>query len=76
MQYNLVLTLRVVDLSVLRPGTHAVVLIHLVVLSGVFDAPSIFGEVGTLLSGEFRLGSVELDGDEESETSHVYLVVT
>ncbi len=76
MQYDLVLTLRVIHLCVLRPGAHAVVLIHLVVLSGVFDAPSIFGQVGTLLSGEFGLGSVELDGDKEGEASHVYLVVT
>jgi hypothetical protein len=69
---DLVLRLRVVNLSVLGPGTCA--------LRGhgvmrFFHPPSVLGQVVPLFSSEFRLGSVQLNCDVQGEATDVDLVV-
>lgn len=69
---DLVLGLRVVDLGVLGPRTcplrgHGVMCF--------FHAPSVLSQVVSLLSREFRLGSVQLDRDVQGKATHVNLVI-
>jgi hypothetical protein len=69
---DLVLRLRVVDLRILRTGARS--------LRGqapvrVFNAPSVLGQVVTLLCRKLRLGRVELDRDVQCKAADINLVI-